>query len=50
MATNCTSEDLRPQRRPGNEALAWAAAALRSERLFGSLRRESVADETTKTD
>ena len=50
MATNCTSEDLRPQRRPGTEALAWAAAALRSERLFGSLRSASATDDAITSD
>jgi hypothetical protein len=41
MATNCTSEDLRPPRRPKKpreEALAWAASALRSESLLRALR------------
>ncbi len=40
MATNCTSEDMAPQRSTRDEVLGWVASALRSERLLTTLHGE----------
>jgi hypothetical protein len=45
MATNCTSENLRPRPRPCDEALAWVSSALRSEKLIRALESEDSAEQ-----
>ena len=37
MATNCTSEDMAPDRKDRDQILGWVASALRSERLLTAL-------------
>src|SRR5207302_1710961 len=39
MATNCTSEDMAPDRKDRDQILSWVASALRSERLLTALHQ-----------